>query len=56
MTVGVVMDYPGLSEAQYEAVCRGLNHGNLLRSLADWPVPDAVGSDHALVEAMTMQQ
>ena len=39
MPIGVMFDFPGVSQAQYEGVCRGLNHGRLLRSLADWPVP-----------------
>ncbi len=39
MAIAVVFEFPGVSVQQYEDVCRKLNNGNLLTSLADWPYP-----------------
>jgi hypothetical protein len=38
MAVCSIFDMPGVTQAQYEAVCRDLNHGKLLSSLSDWPL------------------
>jgi len=37
MAIGVLFDFPGVTQAQYDAVCRKLNNGRLLSALSDWP-------------------
>ena len=37
MAIGVTFKFPGGTVEQYEEVCRGLNNGRPMRSLADWP-------------------
>jgi len=37
MAIGVIFDFPGATIDQYEEVCRGLNDGQPLRSLSEWP-------------------
>ena len=37
MAIGVLFEFPGVTEAQYDAVCKKLNNGQVLRSLSDWP-------------------
>jgi hypothetical protein len=37
MAVGVIFNFPGGTTQQYDEVCRALNNGQPLRSLADWP-------------------
>lgn len=37
MAIGVIFNFAGATIDQYEEVCRGLNNGHPLRSLADWP-------------------
>jgi hypothetical protein len=37
MAIGVIFKFPGGTVEQYDEVCRGLNNGQPLRSLADWP-------------------
>jgi hypothetical protein len=37
MAIGVLFEFPGVSAEQYEEVCRHLNNGELLTTLADWP-------------------
>ena len=37
MAIGVIFNFPGGTTEQYNEVCRGLNNGQLMRSLADWP-------------------
>ena len=37
MAIGVIFNFPGGTTEQYDEVCRGLNNGQPLRSLADWP-------------------
>lgn len=39
MAVGVLFSFSGVSQEQYDQVCRGLNNGQPLKSLADWPTP-----------------
>jgi hypothetical protein len=37
MAIGVIFKFPGATIEQYDEVCRGLNGGQLLNSLSDWP-------------------
>jgi hypothetical protein len=37
MAIGVIFDFQGATNEQYDEVCRALNNGQPLRSLADWP-------------------
>lgn len=37
MAIGVLFEFPGVSAEQYEEVCRNLNNGELMTTLADWP-------------------
>jgi hypothetical protein len=37
MAIGVILNFAGATIDQYEEVCRELNNGQPLRSLADWP-------------------
>jgi hypothetical protein len=37
MAIGVIFNFPGGTTEQYDEVSRGLNHGQPLRSLAEWP-------------------
>jgi hypothetical protein len=37
MAIGVIFDFHGVTNEQYDEVCRALNGGHPLRSLADWP-------------------
>ncbi len=37
MAIGVIFNFPGGTTDQYDEVCRALNNGQLMRSLADWP-------------------
>ncbi len=37
MAIGVIFRFPGGTVEQYDEVCRGLNNGQPLRSLADFP-------------------
>ena len=37
MAIGVIFNFPGGTAGQYDEVCRALNNGQPLRSLADWP-------------------
>jgi hypothetical protein len=37
MAIGVLFEFPGVTEAQYDGVCRKLNNGQVLRALSDWP-------------------
>ena len=37
MAIGVVFKFPGGTAEQYDELCRELNNGQPLRSLADWP-------------------
>jgi hypothetical protein len=37
MAIGVIFNFPGGTTEQYDEACRGLNNGQLMRSLADWP-------------------
>ena len=37
MAIGVIFNFPGGTTEQYDQVCRGLNNGQPMRSLADWP-------------------
>ena len=37
MAIGVIFNFPGGTTEQYDEVCRRLNNGQPLRSLADWP-------------------
>jgi hypothetical protein len=38
MAVGVLFDFPGVTQEQYDEVLRRLTDGGTLRSLSDWPV------------------
>jgi hypothetical protein len=37
MAIGVIFIFPGATVDQYEEVCRGINNGQPMRALADWP-------------------
>jgi hypothetical protein len=37
MAIGVIFDFRGATNEQYAEVCRALNGGQPLRSLAEWP-------------------
>jgi hypothetical protein len=37
MAIGVIFNFPGATIDQYEEVCRGINNGQPMRALADWP-------------------
>ncbi len=37
MAIGVIFSFPGGTIKQYDEVTRGLNNGQPLRSLAEWP-------------------
>lgn len=37
MAIAVFLDFPGVTERQYDDVCRELNDGQPLTALADWP-------------------
>jgi hypothetical protein len=37
MAIGVIFDFQGATNEQYDEVCRALNNGQPLRSLADSP-------------------
>ena len=38
MSIGVLFDFPGVTQAQYDNVLRNLNPGGSLKKLSDWPV------------------
>ena len=38
MAIGVLLEFPGVTDAQYEEVLRRLTNGGSLRSLSDCPV------------------
>ena len=38
MTIGVLFEFPGVTEAQYEEVLKKLTNGGTLRSLSDCPI------------------
>jgi len=38
MAVGVLFEFPGVTQAQYDEVLQRLTNGGTLRSLSDWPV------------------
>jgi hypothetical protein len=38
MAIGVILELPGITEAQYEEALRRLTNGRTLRSLSDCPV------------------
>ncbi|HET7717308.1 MAG TPA: hypothetical protein VFK86_16930 [Bauldia sp.] len=42
MAIGVLFDFPGGTQEQYEAVCRDLNGGKTLSVLSEWPGPGIV--------------
>jgi len=37
MAIGVYFSFEGATVEQYDAACRRLNNGELMRSLSDWP-------------------
>jgi hypothetical protein len=37
MAIGVMFNFRGATTEQYDQVTRGLNNGQPMRSLADWP-------------------
>jgi hypothetical protein len=37
MAIGVLFDFPDGTLEQYDEVCRGLNNGQPMHSLSDWP-------------------
>jgi hypothetical protein len=37
MPIGVLFEFPGVTQAQYDEACSRLNNGKPLRSLSDWP-------------------
>jgi hypothetical protein len=37
MAIGVLFEFPGVTKAQYDEVCKRLNNGKPLGALADWP-------------------
>jgi hypothetical protein len=37
MAIGVIFNFPGGTTQQYDEIGRGLNNGQPLRSLAEWP-------------------
>lgn len=37
MAIGVVFEFPGVTQQQYDEVCSELNKGQPLRRLSDWP-------------------
>ena len=37
MAIGVYFTFEGATLDQYEQVCRGLNNGELMTKLSDWP-------------------
>jgi hypothetical protein len=37
MAIGVMFNFQGATNEQYDEVCRALNNGQPLRSLAEWP-------------------
>jgi hypothetical protein len=37
MAIAVFLDFPGVTEQQYDEVCRELNDGQPLTELAEWP-------------------
>ena len=38
MAIGVLFEFPGVTQAQYDQVLNKLTNGGSLRSLSDWPV------------------
>ena len=38
MAIGVLFDFPGATQAQYDEAVKKLTNGGTLRSLSDWPV------------------
>jgi hypothetical protein len=36
MVIGVIFNFPGGTTEQYDEVCRAVNNGQPMRSLADW--------------------
>ena len=38
MAIGVLFDYPGVTQAQYDAVLKKLKPAGSFSKLADWPV------------------
>jgi hypothetical protein len=38
MAVGVLFEFPGVTQEQYDEVVRRLTDGGTLNSLSDWPV------------------
>jgi hypothetical protein len=39
MAIGVLFEFPGVKQAQYDAVLKKLTNGRTMKSLSDWPVP-----------------
>ncbi len=37
MAIGVILNFPGATIEQYDEASRGLNNGQPLRALSDWP-------------------
>jgi hypothetical protein len=37
MAIGVIFNFPGGTTQQYDEIGRGLNNGQPLRSLSEWP-------------------
>jgi hypothetical protein len=37
MAIGGLFEFPGVTESQYDGVCRKLSNGQVLSSLLDWP-------------------
>jgi hypothetical protein len=38
MAIGVLFEFPGVTQAQYDEVLKRLTGGRTLKSLSDWPV------------------
>ena len=38
MKIGVLLEFPGVTQAQYEEVLKKLTNGGTLRSLSDCPI------------------
>ena len=37
MAIGVLFEFPGVTQAQYDAVLKKLTNGRTLKALSDWP-------------------
>lgn len=37
MPIGVIFEFPSVTAAQYDAVCKRLNNGRVLSALSEWP-------------------